>query len=222
MMQVFNYVGMAYNYSNGGKDIAELTDDQVKRRIVDPPEYLTYLGYIMFPAACLVGPVYEYSDFDQYLNRKGDYETIPSPLSAVLNEFGIFIGSVAVYGLTSKFNLAYVTTAAFAEEALWYKFIYIVINITHIELKYISAWSLGMMSMRAPGFTYNPSKNIRDKEGKVLKYDFGKVEQNSIYNFYFEPSIKRKAESWNVSVQVALKRYIYELVYNPKVQRDEK
>jgi len=32
--------------------------------------------------------------------------------------------------------------------------------ITYIELKYIVAWGLGMIGMRASGITYNPSKNL--------------------------------------------------------------
>ncbi len=34
-------------------------------------------------------------------------------------------------------------------------------------------------------------------------------------NFYFAPSIKVKADSWNMSIQTALRRYIYENLYNP-------
>lgn len=58
MMQLFNYVGMGYNYANGAVDLNKLTPDQIKRRIVDRPNYLTYLGYVTFLPACLVGPVY--------------------------------------------------------------------------------------------------------------------------------------------------------------------
>jgi D-alanyl-lipoteichoic acid acyltransferase DltB (MBOAT superfamily) len=63
MMQFFNYVGMAYNYTNGAKNKEELSDGQIKRRILEKPKYLDYIGYIMFTPACLVGPVYEYHDF---------------------------------------------------------------------------------------------------------------------------------------------------------------
>lgn len=34
MMQLFNYIGMGYNYQNGGKAPEELTRDQIERRIV--------------------------------------------------------------------------------------------------------------------------------------------------------------------------------------------
>lgn len=63
MMQLFNYIGLGYNYQNGAKKDEELSAEQLERRVVDKPNYLTYLGYVNFLPACLVGPVYEYADF---------------------------------------------------------------------------------------------------------------------------------------------------------------
>jgi len=47
------------------------------------PNYYTYLGYVNFLPACLIGPVYEYRDYEDYLNRVGDYANIPSPIKAI-------------------------------------------------------------------------------------------------------------------------------------------
>lgn len=86
----------------------------------------------MFLPASLVGPVYEYTDFDAYLHRRGDFKEIPSPAKAVANELGLFVLSVVLYGASSCFGLAYVTEPAFAEDNLAYKLLYIVLCITHI------------------------------------------------------------------------------------------
>jgi hypothetical protein len=91
--------------------------------------------------------------------------------------------------------------------------LYIIICITHIELKYVSAWSLGMMSMRASGITYNPSKNVVNKDNSI-SYDFSRIEVTGM-KFYTAPSFKVKADNWNMSVQLALRRYIYENLFNP-------
>ena len=40
--------------------------------------------------------------------------------------------------------------------------------------------------------------------------------------FYLNPSFKIKVDHWNISVQWALRRYIYENLYNPKDYTDEK
>ena len=51
--------------------------------IKDMPNYITYIGYVNFLPACLIGPVYEYRDYEDYLNRVQDYVHIPSPLWAM-------------------------------------------------------------------------------------------------------------------------------------------
>ena len=76
--------------------------------------------------------------------------------------------------------------------------------------------------MRASGFTYNPKKNVVGKNGDVVSYDFSRVEVNNMTQFYLNPSFKVKVDNWNISVQWALKRYIYENIYNPKDYTDEK
>ena len=129
--------------------------------------------------------------------------------------------SVLIYGALSKFPLDYLLTDQFAEHNIFYKLFYCVANITFIEFKYVSAWSLGMMSMRASGITYNPEKNVKKEDGSI-EYNFGKIEVNNMTGFYLNPSMKVKADSWNVSIQWALKRYIYENIYNPKEITDEK
>ena len=112
-----------------------------------------------FLPACLVGPVYEYVDYENYLNRTGDYKSIPSTVNASIKEAGIFVLALTYYGATSIFPLSAVAEESFGEYNFFYKLLYCVLSITHIELKYIAAWSLGMISMRASGITYNPSKN---------------------------------------------------------------
>ena len=78
------------------------------------------------------------------------------------------------------------------------------------------------MGMRASGFTYNPSKNKKNEAGEIVSYDFGRVEVNNMTKFYLEPNFKVKVDHWNISIQWALKRYIYENIYNPKKYTDEK
>lgn len=83
-MQLFNYIGLAYNYQNGAVDPAKLNADQFQRRVVEKPSYLTYLGYVNFLPACFVGPCFEYADYDNYLHRRGDYIEIPNTVVAII------------------------------------------------------------------------------------------------------------------------------------------
>jgi lysophospholipid acyltransferase len=221
MMQLFNYIGLGYNYQNGGKSVDKLTADQLERRVVDKPNYLTYLGYVNFLPACLVGPVYEYADFDNYLNRRADYASIPSTIPAVFKELGVFFFSLVCYFGLAHFNIDRVVQPEFLEYSYGYQLLYMVICITYIELKYVTAWSLGMVSMRASGITYNPRKNTTNKDNSI-SYDFGRVEVNNMNKFYLDPSLKVKTDHWNISIQLALRRYIYENLYNPADFTDDK
>lgn len=58
MMQYFLYVSLGWNYRNGGKAMEELSEDEKRRCILKLPNYFTYLGYVFFLPACLVGPVF--------------------------------------------------------------------------------------------------------------------------------------------------------------------
>ena len=62
-MQLFNYISLGYNYQNGAKKEEELNAGQIQRRIIDKPSYITYLGFVNFLPASLVGPTYEFTDF---------------------------------------------------------------------------------------------------------------------------------------------------------------
>jgi hypothetical protein len=46
---------------------------------------------------------------------------------------------------------------------------------------------------------------------------FNRIQVTDFVKFYVEPSLKVKAEGWNMTVQNALKKYIYEQVYDPTV-----
>ena len=61
-----------------------------------------------------------------------------------------------------------------------------------------------MISVHLSGLSYNATNN-----------SFDKIQVTKLWGFFFDPSIKVKAECWNMPIQVALKRYIYESIYDP-------
>lgn len=85
----------------------------------------------------------------------GDYQSIPSRLAPMLFEARTFLICLVCYFLTDPFEILYTTTEEFAAGSYLYKMLFIGGVILHIELKYITAWSLGMIGMHASGITYN-------------------------------------------------------------------
>ena len=61
-----------------------------------------------------------------------------------------------------------------------------------------------MISVHLSGLSYNASNNT-----------FDKIQVTRLWGFFFDPSLKVKAECWNMPIQTALKRYIYESIYDP-------
>lgn len=119
---------------------------------------------------------------------------------------------MGVYLATSVFELFYTTGAEFSQHGMAYKLLYIGGAITHIEFKYISAWSLGLVSVHLSGLSYSASSK-----------KFDKIAITKIWGFFFNPSVKIKIECWNIPIQIALKRYIYDSVYDPNAHfKDEK
>lgn len=71
MMQVFQYISFSYNYQDGLAD-----KDQTEFTIKVLPSYAEYLGYAMFIPSCLIGPVFEFNDYQQYLYKTGIYKDV--------------------------------------------------------------------------------------------------------------------------------------------------
>lgn len=79
------------------------------------------------------------------------------------------------------------------------------------RFKYYAAWSLGMVAMNATGLTYNPK--VDDKGNFTNNWD--RIVVSNIWDFEMDPSMKKKQDGWNIPIQVALKRYIYDRIYLP-------
>ncbi len=109
-------------------------------------------------------------------------------------------------------------TQEYADSNIFYKIVYLTIAIFAFRFKYYSAWSLGMLSMNATGITYLPEN---DNAGNVV-HKWNRIEVSDIWSFECEESMKKKADAWNKSVQLALKRYIYERIYEPNESDTER
>ncbi len=91
-MQLFVFVGFAFNYQDGGNESIKHS-----RKITYLPSYFNYLSFMLFPPACLVGPVYEYNDHYNMIERKDQFSVIPDTKWAILGELKIFLISAVIY-----------------------------------------------------------------------------------------------------------------------------
>ena len=71
---------------------------------------LTYIGYVSFLPASLVGPVFEYSDYENYLNRTENYKNLPNTFKAMVKEGKIFVLCLLSYIATMKISISETVT----------------------------------------------------------------------------------------------------------------
>jgi hypothetical protein len=75
---------LSFCYRDGGEKDEHLLKEQIERKVVKMPSPLEMMSYVFFCGACICGPFYEYSDYINYIEKKGIYAKVPSSLSAAL------------------------------------------------------------------------------------------------------------------------------------------
>jgi len=78
---------LAFCYRDGGEKDENLLKEQIERKIVKMPSPLEMMSYVFFCGACICGPFFEYSDYINYIEKKGIYANMPSSFIASIIRF---------------------------------------------------------------------------------------------------------------------------------------
>jgi MBOAT, membrane-bound O-acyltransferase family len=79
---------LGFCYKDGGLNDSELIKDQIQRKVVHMPSIMEVYSYTFFCSACLCGPFFEFSDYINFIEMKGNYAKVPSTVLASLSRFG--------------------------------------------------------------------------------------------------------------------------------------
>ena len=71
---------LGFCYKDGEMTDVDLTSDQRERRIKKLPSILELASYSFFCCGCICGPFFEYTDFINFMERKGHYAKTPSTI----------------------------------------------------------------------------------------------------------------------------------------------
>jgi hypothetical protein len=108
--------------------------------IKDTPSFFDFLSYVFYCGGTISGPFYEYKDFDNFINKKDIYVTIPNTMiptiKRFLTAFSNYINNL-IYLVFVALNAAiddyfvpgYIITEEFGNKNFIYKVITIFINI---------------------------------------------------------------------------------------------
>lgn len=203
MIYVCRWTAFAWAYRDGGKDASVLTADQEENKILELPPFWKYFSYINFYGNSIVGPFCEYRDFEDFIERKNNYEKVHSTLIPGLI---YFIGSFFCIGvsiaLDPYFSPTLLNTDTFKSLGLWQKFIFFNISMFILRMTYYTGWGLANANVTACGLNYN-------KKGQGFSSRFGKIVNVKPIEFELSCSIKDRFDYWNCSCQLWLKNYIY-------------
>lgn len=79
--------------------------------VVDRPSLFEFLGYLMFAPAFIVGPIFEFSDYKNYVEEKDVFSKIPSTLLPCLKIVAqALLWLVAMIGFSTYFKLDFLIT----------------------------------------------------------------------------------------------------------------
>ncbi|KAM3147373.1 hypothetical protein pb186bvf_000624 [Paramecium bursaria] len=209
MINCAKWTSFAYCYQDGLKNDEDLIQDQKERKITKLPSYFDYFTYIFFFFGCLAGPVYDYYDYDIFVNRKAVYSSIPNTIKETFRLFMFALIYSALYiFLLPKFDLESVLSDQFKDSNILIKIIWFNATITLMRAKYVAGWFFSEIGFAAAGFTYNGT----DKDGSPQWLRIRQIDP--ILDFKTNPQDKIKY--WNIAIQQWLRRYVYNRFFTQK------
>jgi len=210
MMALCKFTSLAYCYQDGGKKKEELLPREQEKAVEELPSFFKFMSYTFFYVTAVVGPFIEYKDFDDFINRKGQfakkYKTFGASFLFLLSAFA-FTAVLSIWGPT--FAPDYMITEEYANRSIWYRLLYFNIMLNMIKVKYYAGFMFGNANITAAGLSYDENAtNFFDRYSKISCVK--PITNEMSTNF------KEKIESWNCSAQSWLRNYIYLRMCTPE------
>jgi len=203
MIFISRVSSFAWSSQDGVTDEKKLSATQIEKRIVELPSLFHFLSYCFFYGNALVGPSCEYRDYEDFINRKGDYKKIPSTL---LPSLGYLFSGLGFLVLVVKFSKEYSNEKCaepeYAEKSLWGKYLFMSIAEQLHRFKYLIAWCFANANVTAPGLNYNP-------KGKSFFEKFGKILTVRPWDHEVADNTRDKLEAWNIPNTLWLRNDVY-------------
>lgn len=78
------------------------------------PTLLEVYSYALSSSGCIMGPIFEFKDYHEFINKKGVYSQIPNNLLPTIKKFskGIIFGIMFTI-VNKKISMAYIYTEDF-------------------------------------------------------------------------------------------------------------
>ena len=205
MYLVLRLISVTFCYKDGGMDKTKLTQDQKDRMQVEKPSVLEMFSYAFFCQGCLIGPFLEFSDYKRFIERTGEFKSIPSPIVPSLIFFGysfLYLGVFVVGDMFFPIETCW--SMKYYEFSFPYKVFYYWIALIIKRFFYYSPFTLADAGLVACGFGYNGT--ILEKDKPVDKWD--RSVGMYVYNIETMKTPLIGMRDWNHMVHIWIKHYI--------------
>lgn len=169
------------------------------------PGILEYSAYVAFYPSILTGPAFEFSDFRRWLRQEAEFSNIPFPgmRSLVIVLQGWTCGFTHL-ALNAYFPVTYLYDPEFTNNTFLFKAFYIFAAMETFRLKYLVAFSFADAGVISTGLGYKPDRN-----GNV---SWERIRSINLKGYFWSSSIREVINSWNISVNLWLRRYVFNRV----------
>ena len=116
MVLVIKLTSFAWSSFDAHRPREKLSKDELTRVIMRFPGLLEYLGYVFFFPAFLVGPSFEFRDYQMFIHNEAPFDNIPAPWVPTLQSFLLSLFTMVIYILYgSRYSYEFTTTDSFVK-----------------------------------------------------------------------------------------------------------
>ena len=145
------------------------------------PTPLELASYVWYSQACALGVFFEFSDYKRFIERKGEYASVPSPIFASLKWLTVALLCLALYTVSNNyFYVELCWSKEYLEYSFAYRVFYFYVSMTQKRFFYYNPFSMSTGAIVASGLGYNgKSKDGEDQWDKIVSVYIWEVETSA-------------------------------------------
>lgn len=199
---------ISINYRDGNGDLYSwLTSREKKYALKELPGFWSYCNYVFNLQSSIIGPSFEFKDWDDFLNNRGDYAKMAHfvnyPRAFIRYFQGILcFGVAAVCGVYFPPNE--MIEVAFGDHWYPYKILHLYFAMMAVIWVYFAGFCCVEANLIACGFSYTRKTNDKN----LVTENFNSVRLISITPIIFGTSFADYGTNWNIQIHNWLKYYV--------------
>ncbi len=197
MLQVCKLSAIAFCYKDGGMKDEDLIPDQKERQVKTLPSIIEMCSYTWYVQNCALGVFFEFSDYKSFIERKGRYAQVSSPILPSLITLLKAIACTAFFLIGSQYYwVEFCFTSEFGQISFLNRVWYFYVAMSLKKFFYYGPFSFTTGAIQASGLGFSSN----GKWDTVMGVYIWEVETAD--------SVMTMLRAWNHQVHLWLKFYI--------------